>query len=411
MERVVVTGMGAVTPIGNDVPSFWEGLKSGKNGIGPITHFDATEYKAKLAAEVKDFDPTDYMDKRESKRMERYCHFAIAAAKQAAAQAGIIEGTFDPYRAGVFFGSGVGGLYIFEQEFEKLLEKGPSRVSPLCIPEMIANMGAAHISMELGFKGESICPVTACATGNHAIGEAYRAIRHGYQDVMIAGGAEASIIRIATAGFQNMKALHTGEDPDAASVPFDARRSGFVMGEGAGVLVLESLSHAKARGAVILGEVAGYGATSDAYHITSPDPEGEGGAHAMRLAIADAGMQPEQIDYINAHGTSTPMNDKIETLAIKKALGNAATKVHISSTKSMTGHLLGAAGAVEAIACLLAIQHGIVPPTINYKEPDAACDLDITPNHAVEAPIHAALSNSLGFGGHNATLLFRKLED
>lgn len=411
MERVVVTGMGAITPIGNDVSSFWEGLKNGKNGIGPITHFDTTDYKAKLAAEVKDFDPTVYMDKRESKRMDRYCHFALAAAKQAAAQAGIAEGMFDPYRAGVFFGSGVGGLAVFEDEFTKLLEKGPGRVSPLCIPEMISNMGAAHISMALGFKGESICPVTACATGNHAIGEAYRAIRHGYQDIMIAGGAEASIIRIATAGFQNMKALHTGEDPDAASVPFDARRSGFVMGEGAGALVLESLSHAKARGAVILGEIAGYGATSDAYHITSPDPEGTSGARAMQLAMADAGMTPDQIDYINTHGTSTPMNDKIETLAIKKALGEAAANVHISSTKSMTGHLLGAAGAVEAIACLLAMEHGIVPPTINYKEADADCDLNITPNQAVQKPIRAALSNSLGFGGHNATLLFRKLED
>ncbi len=411
MERVVVTGMGVVTPIGNDVPSFWEGLKNGKNGIGPITHFDTTDYKAKLAAEVKDFDPTAYMDKRESKRMDRYCHFALAAAKQAWAQAGIPEQSFDPYRAGVFFGSGVGGLSVFEEEFTKLLEKGAGRVSPLCIPEMIANMGAAHVSMALGLKGESICPVTACATGNHAIGEAVRAIRHGYQDIMVAGGAEASIIRIATAGFQNMKALHTGEDPNAASVPFDARRSGFVMGEGAGALVLESLSHAKARGAVILGEVAGYGATSDAYHITSPDPEGTGGARAMQLAIADAGMTPDAIDYINAHGTSTPMNDKIETLAIKQALGEAAKTVHISSTKSMTGHLLGAAGAVEAIACLLAMAHDTVPPTINYQEADPECDLNITPNQAVEKPIRAALSNSLGFGGHNATLLFRKLED
>ncbi len=411
MERVVVTGMGVVTPIGNDVPSFWEGLKNGKNGIGPITHFDTTDYKAKLAAEVKDFDPTIYMDKRESKRMDRYCHFALAAARQAWAQAEISENTFDPYRAGVFFGSGIGGLPVFENEFTKLLEKGAGRVSPLCIPEMIANMGAAHISMALGLKGESICPVTACATGNHAIGEAMRAIRHGYQDIMVAGGAEASIIRIATAGFQNMKALHTGEDPNAASVPFDARRSGFVMGEGAGALVLESLSHAKARGAVILGEVAGYGATSDAYHITSPDPEGKGGARAMQLAMADAGMLPNEIDYINAHGTSTPMNDKIETLAIKQALGEAAKTVHISSTKSMTGHLLGAAGAVEAIACLLAMAHDTVPPTINYQEADPACDLNITPNQAVQKPIRAALSNSLGFGGHNATLLFRKLED
>lgn len=411
MERVVITGMGAVTPIGNDVASFWEGLKTGKNGIGPISHFDTTNFKAKLAAEVKDFDPTLYMDKREAKRMDHYCHFAVAAAKQAFAQSGLTEGSFDPYRSGVFFGSGVGGLKVFEDELPKMLEKGPSRVSPLCIPEMIANMGAAHISMALGFKGESICPVTACATGNHAIGEAYRAIKHGYQDVMIAGGAEASIIPIATAGFQNMKALHTGEDPDAASVPFDARRSGFVMGEGAGAVVLESLSHAKARGATILAEVVGYGATSDAYHITAPDPEGAGGAKAMELAIADAGMTPDQIDYINAHGTSTPINEKIETMAIKKAMGDAAYKVHISSTKSMTGHLLGAAGAVEAIACVLAMQHSLVPPTINYKEPDPDCDLDITPNHAVEAPIRAALSNSLGFGGHNAALVFRRMED
>ena len=411
MERVVITGMGAVTPIGNDVASFWEGLKTGKNGIGPISHFDTTNFKAKLAAEVKDFDPTLYMDKREAKRMDHYCHFAVAAAKQAFAQSGLTEGSFDPYRSGVFFGSGVGGLKVFEDELPKMLEKGPSRVSPLCIPEMIANMGAAHISMALGFKGESICPVTACATGNHAIGEAYRAIKHGYQDVMIAGGAEASIIPIATAGFQNMKALHTGEDPDAASVPFDARRSGFVMGEGAGAVVLESLSHAKARGATILAEVVGYGATSDAYHITAPDHEGAGGANAMELAIADAGMTPAQIDYINAHGTSTPINEKIETMAIKKAMGDAAYKVHISSTKSMTGHLLGAAGAVEAIACVLAMQHSLVPPTINYKEPDPDCDLDITPNHAVEAPIRAALSNSLGFGGHNAALVFRRMED
>lgn len=411
MERVVITGMGAVTPIGNDVASFWEGLKTGKNGIGPISHFDTTNFKAKLAAEVKNFDPTLYMDKREAKRMDHYCHFAVAAAKQAFAQSGLTEGSFDPYRSGVFFGSGVGGLKVFEDELPKMLEKGPSRVSPLCIPEMIANMGAAHISMALGFKGESICPVTACATGNHAIGEAYRAIKHGYQDVMIAGGAEASIIPIATAGFQNMKALHTGENPDAASVPFDARRSGFVMGEGAGAVVLESLSHAKARGATILAEVVGYGATSDAYHITAPDPEGAGGAKAMELAIADAGMTPDQIDYINAHGTSTPINEKIETMAIKKAMGDAAYKVHISSTKSMTGHLLGAAGAVEAIACVLAMQHSLVPPTINYKEPDPDCDLDITPNHAVEAPIRAALSNSLGFGGHNAALVFRRMED
>lgn len=410
MERVVITGLGAVTPIGNDVASFWEGLKAGKCGVGPITHFDPAEHKAKLAAEVKDFDPTVYIDKRESKRMDRYCHFALAAAAQAVEQAGLTDGGFDPYRAGVFFGSGVGGLKVFEDEFEKLLEKGPSRVSPFCIPQMISNMAAAHISMRYGFKGESLCPVTACATGNHAIGEACRAIRHGYQDVMIAGGAEAAIIRIATAGFSNMKALHTGEDPASASVPFDARRSGFVMGEGAGALVLESLSHAQARGATILCEVGGYGATSDAYHITAPDPDGEGGARAMQMAIADAGMTPSEIDYINAHGTSTPVNDRVETLAIKKAFGDAAYQVHISSTKSMTGHLLGAAGAVEAIACILAIRDGIIPPTIGYAQPDPDCDLDYTPNQALETPVRAAISNSLGFGGHNATVLFRKVD-
>ena len=410
MERVVITGLGAVTPIGNDVASFWEGLKAGKCGVGPITHFDPAEHKAKLAAEVKDFDPTVYIDKRESKRMDRYCHFALAAAAQAVEQAGLTDGGFDPYRAGVFFGSGVGGLKVFEDEFEKLLEKGPSRVSPFCIPQMISNMAAAHISMRYGFKGESLCPVTACATGNHAIGEACRAIRHGYQDVMIAGGAEAAIIRIATAGFSNMKALHTGEDPASASVPFDARRSGFVMGEGAGALVLESLSHAQARGATILCEVGGYGATSDAYHITAPDPDGEGGARAMQMAIADAGMTPSEIDYINAHGTSTPVNDRVETLAIKKAFGDAAYQVHISSTKSMTGHLLGAAGAVEAIACILAIRDGIIPPTIGYAQPDPDCDLDYTPNQALETPVRAAISNSLGVGGHNATVLFRKVD-
>lgn len=410
MERVVITGMGAITPIGNDVTAFWDNLKNGVCGIGPITHFDASDYKAKLAAEVKDFDPTAYIDKRESKRMDRYCHFALAAAAQAVEQAGLTEGSFDPERAGVFFGSGVGGLHVFEEEFAKLMERGPGRVSPLCIPQMIANMAAAHISMTYGLQGESLCPVTACATGNHAIGEAYRVIKHGYQDVMIAGGAEASIIRIATAGFSNMKALHTGEDPLAASVPFDARRSGFVMGEGAGALVLESLSHARARGAHILCEIGGYGATSDAYHITAPDPEGTGGARAMSLAIADAGMTPDQIDYINAHGTSTPVNDRIETLAIKKAFGEAAQHVHISSTKSMTGHLLGAAGAIEAIACVMAIQDGVIPPTIGYQQPDPDCDLDITPNQAVSMPVRAAISNSLGFGGHNATVLFRKVD-
>ena len=409
MERVVITGMGAVTPIGHNVRDFWEALKAGKCGIAPITAFDTTDFKVKVAAEVKDFDPTQYIDKREAKRMDRFCHFALAASEEAVTQSGLKEGNFDPYRAGVMVGSGVGGLAVFENEMERMMEKGPSRVGPLCIPEMIGNMASAHISMRFGFKGESFCPVSACATGNHAIGEAVRAIRHGYQDVVLAGGTEASIIRIAIAGFQNMKALHAGDDPEAASIPFDARRSGFVMGEGAGVLVLESLSHAQARGATILAEVGGYGASSDAYHITSPDPEGEGAAYAMRRAIADAGMTPADVDYINAHGTSTPLNEKYETIAVKKAFGDEAYKVKISSTKSMTGHLLGAAAAVEAIACVCAINEGVIPPTIGYKEPDPECDLDITPNKAVEASVNVAISNSLGFGGHNATVLFKKV--
>lgn len=410
MERVVITGMGIVSPVGHNVADFWASLKAGKCGVAPITQFDATEYKVKVAAEVKDFHAEDYIDKRESKRMDRFCHFALAAAGEAIAQSGLTEGGFDPYRAGVIFGTGVGGLAVFEVEFAKLMEKGPSRVSPLCIPEMIGNMAAAHISMKFGLKGESFCPVTACATGNHAIGEAMRTIRHGYQDVVVAGGSEAAIIRVAMAGFQNMKALYVGEDPHAASIPFDARRSGFVMGEGAAVLVLESYSHAKARGAHILAEVAGYGASSDAYHITSPDPEGTGAALAMTRAIEDAGLTPADVDYINAHGTSTPLNEKYETIAIKKAFGDMASKVHVSSTKSMTGHMLGAAAAAEAVASVMAIREGVIPPTIGYQQPDPDCDLDITPNQAVEMPVSVAISNSLGFGGHNATVLFKKVD-
>lgn len=409
MERVVITGMGAVTPVGNDVKTFWESLKAGKCGIGPITKFDASEFKVKLAAEVKDFDVEQYIEKREARRMDENCQFALAAAQQAVDQAGLKEGNFDPYRTGVIFGSGVGGLHVTEIEIPKLNEKGPGRVSPLCIPEMIANMAAAYISMRFGFKGENFAPVSACATANHAIGEAMRAIRHGYQDIVICGGTENGIIPISMAGFQNMKAVHTGDDPTCASVPFDARRSGFVMGEGAGCLVLESLSHAQARGAEIFAEVAGYGASGDAYHITSPDPSGEAASRAILGAITDAGLTPADVDYVNAHGTSTPLNEKYETTALKKAFGDAAYKVKVSSTKSMTGHLLGGAAAVEAIACVMAIRDGIVPPTIGYKEPDPDCDLDITPNQAVEMPVNVAISNSLGFGGHNATVLFKKV--
>nr|WP_297175690.1 beta-ketoacyl-ACP synthase II [uncultured Agathobaculum sp.] len=409
MERVVVTGMGAVTPVGNDVQTFWESLKAGKCGIGPITRFDVSEYKVKLAAEVKDFDVTQYVDKREARRMDLNCHFALAAAQQAVDQAGLKEGGFDPFRVGVIYGSGVGGLHIAEEEIPKLNEKGPSRVSPLCIPELIANMAAAYISMRFGFKGENFSPVSACATGNHSIGEAMRAIRHGYQDVVLCGGTENGIIPISMAGFQNMKAVHMGEDPTCASIPFDARRSGFVMGEGAGCLVLESLTHAKARGATILAELAGYGATGDAYHITSPAPDGEAASRAIRGAIEDAGLTPADVDYINAHGTSTPLNEKYETIAIKKAFGDTAYQVKVSSTKSMTGHLLGGAAAVEAIACIMAIREGVIPPTIGYQEPDPECDLDITPNKAVEMPVNVAISNALGFGGHNACILFKKV--
>ena len=409
MERVVVTGMGAITPVGNDVETFWESLKAGKCGIGPITKFDTTDYKVKLAAEVKDFDITKYVDKREARHMDLSCHYAIAAAQEAVDQAGLKEGNFDPYRTGVIYGSGVGGLQIVEQEVPKLLSRGPGRVSPFCIPEMIANIVAAHISMRFGFKGENFCPVSACATGNHSIGEAMRAIRHGYQDVVICGGSENGIIPISMAGFQNMKAVHMGDDPTCASVPFDARRSGFVMGEGAGCLVLESLTHAQQRGATILAEVAGYGATGDAYHITSPSPEGDAAARAITNAIADAGLTPADVDYINAHGTSTPINEKYETIAIKKAFGDQAYKVKISSTKSMTGHLLGGAAAVEAIACVMAMRDGVIPPTIGYKEPDPDCDLDITPNKAVEMPVNVAISNALGFGGHNACIVLKKV--
>ena len=409
MERVVITGMGAITPVGNDVPSFWESLKTGKCGIGPITKFDVSDFKVKLGAEVKDFDPTQYMEKREARRADANVHYAMAAAIQAVEQAGLKEGNFDPYRTGVIFGSGVGGLHVVEQEVPKLNEKGPGRVSPFAIPEMIANIAAAYISMHFGFKGENFCPVSACATGNHSIGEAMRAIRHGYQDVVVCGGTENGIIPISMAGFQNMKAVHMGEDPTAASIPFDARRSGFVMGEGAGCLVLESLTHAQQRGATILAEVAGYGASGDAYHITSPSPDGDAAAHAIRGAIEDAGLTPADVDYINAHGTSTPLGDKAETLAVKTVFGGRESAPPMSSTKSATGHLMGAGGLTEAIACIKAIEEGVLPPTLHLAKPDPECDLDITPNKAVEMPVNVAISNSLGFGGHNACILIKKV--
>ncbi|MGM9629772.1 beta-ketoacyl-ACP synthase II [Butyricicoccus sp.] len=411
MERVVITGIGAVTPIGNTAQEYWDGLLAGKNGIAPITRFDPEGYKASVAGEVKDFDPTAYIDKREVKHMDRFCQFALAAAAQAMEQAGLTKGSFDPFRAGTLVGSGIGGIQTFSEEQTKLNERGARRVSPFCIPMMIGNMAAAHISMAYGLKGSSLSAVSACASGTHAVGEGMRAIRHGYLDIAVVGGAEASIVPIAVAGFANMHALSTESDPEAACCPFDARRSGFVMGEGAGILVLESLSHAKARGATIIAEVAGYGTTSDAYHITSPDPTGEGPARAMTMAVEDAGLTPADIDYINAHGTSTPVNDSSETNAIKIAFGGSAQRLKISSTKSMTGHLLGAAGAIEAIACAMAVKEDKIPPTIHYEQPDEACDLDYVPNQAVSCPVNAAISNSLGFGGHNATILLRKYQD
>lgn len=408
-RRVVVTGIGAVTPLGNSAADTWEGMKNGKNGIGPITLFDTENFKAKLAAEVRDFDPKEYLEVKEILRTDRYAQFAVAAAKQAAYESGI-EGTVEPERFAVIFGTGIGGISTFEKEHSTLLEKGPRRVSPLMVPMMIGNMAAGLIAIRHDCRNSVMPAVTACASGSNAIGEAMRLIRHGYADAAITGGAEAAIIPSAIAGFANMQALSVSQDPDEASLPFDKRRGGFVMGEGAAALILEEYGHAKKRGARIYGEVCGYGSTCDAYHITAPHPEARGGARAMEDAMKEADYSENDLVYINAHGTGTPMNDVIETLAIKKALGEeGAKKALVSSTKSMTGHMLGAAGAVEALACLLALDEGIIPPTINLKEQDEACDLNCTPNRAVKADITLALSNSLGFGGHNACLAFRKV--
>ncbi len=408
-RRVVVTGLGAVTPVGNTAAETWESLKSGKNGIAPITAFDTTGFKATLAAEVKGFDPRAYLEVNEVLRTDRYAQLAVAAAEQAVTESGV-KGTVEPERFSVLFGTGIGGIHSFENEYAKLMEKGPRRVSPLFIPMMIANMAAGMIAIRYDCRGSAMPAVTACASGSNAIGEALRLIRHGYADAVISGGTEAAITASAVAGFANMQALSTASDPDAASLPFDKRRGGFVIGEGAVALVLEEYEHAKARGANIYGEVCGYGSTCDAYHITAPHPEARGGAQAMVDAMGEAGYAASDVVYINAHGTGTPLNDAIETVAIKKALGEeSAGRAYVSSTKSMTGHMLGAAGAVEAMACLLALREGIIPPTINLLEQDEACDLNCVPNTAVKADITLALSNSLGFGGHNACLAFRKV--
>ena len=409
--RVVVTGLGAITPIGNDVASFWQGLKDKKVGIAPITYFDTTDYKAKLAGEVKDFDPKKYMDPKAARRMEPFSQYAVAAAGEAIAQAGLDMEKEDPFRVGTSIGSGIGSLQAMEREHKKMLEKGPNRVNPLLVPMMISNMAVGNVAMHYGLKGKSINVVTACATGTNSIGEAFRSIQYGEADVMVAGGTESAITPLGMAGFAALTALSTNDDPETASRPFDKDRDGFVMGEGAGIVVLESLEHAQKRGAKILAEVVGYGGSNDAFHITSPAEDGSGAAYAMEMALKDAGIAPEKIDYINAHGTSTHHNDLFETMAVKNALGDHAYKVKINSTKSMIGHLLGAAGGVEFIACVKSIEDGFVHATAGLKEAGEGCDLDYTMGEGVPMDIHYALTNSLGFGGVNASLVIKKFED
>lgn len=411
MRRVVITGMGAVTPIGNDKDTFWENIKKGVSGVDLVTRFDTTDYACKIGAEVKDFNPEEHLDKKEAKRMDRYTQFALASAKMAMQEAKLDMEKEDADRVGVIIGSGVGGFETLENQAKTLAEKGPGRVSPFFIPMMISNMAAGQVAIMAGAKGVNFCTVSACASGTHAVGEAFRAIRAGDVDVMFTGGAEAAITPLSYAGFCSMKALSTNnENPKSASCPFDKNRDGFVMGEGAGVLILEELEHAKKRGANIIAEIVGYGATDDAHHITAPAPDGEGGAKAMQKALDDAGIAAEEVDYINAHGTSTPYNDKFETAAIKTVFGEHAYKLAVSSTKSMTGHLLGAAGAVEAIVCAKSLEEGFLPPTINHTEDDPDCDLDYVFGKGREKELRYALSNSLGFGGHNASILLKKYE-
>ena len=410
-RRVVITGMGAVSPIGNTAEEMWQSAREGRCGIGPITHFDTTNHKVKLAGEVKDLDFTPYLDKKELRRMDLFSQYAMVAAIQAWRDSGLDYEKIDPTRFGVDISSGIGGINTIETEYERGREKGFDRVSPFFVPMDISNLAAGNVAIKLGAKGMCTCVVTACAGGSNAIGDAFRMIRDGYQELMLAGGSEAAVTKLAIGGFTSMKALCESDDPSRASIPFDAERSGFVMGEGAGVLMLEEYEHARARGAKIYAEIVGYGATCDAYHITSPAPGGEGGARAMVEAVKDAGIQPEDIDYINAHGTSTSLNDKFETAAVKAAFGDHAYKLAMSSTKSMTGHLLGAAGAIEAIITARALQDGFIPATINYRTPDPECDLDIVPNEGRKAELRYAMSNSLGFGGHNASLVLKKYEE
>lgn len=410
-NRVVITGMGAITPIGNNVEDFWNGLKNGKCGIDFITEFDPQDYSTKLAGEVKDFNPADYMDFKQVKRMDRFCQLAMVAAKEAVKDSKIDLDAIDRERFGVIVGSGIGGIGTIETQHEILLQKGPRRLTPLIIPMIITNMAAGNIAIEFGAKGMCTNVVTACATGNNSIGDAFRYLKHGYADIMLAGGAEGSITPLSIAGFAAARTLSVSTDPLRASIPFDAERNGFVMGEGSGVIMLETLEHAKKRGAKIYAEIVGYGSTCDAYHITLPAPEGEGGARAMKLSIQEANISAKEISYINAHGTGTPVNDKLETAAIKSVFGEYAYKLPISSTKSMTGHLLGAAGAIEAIASIKALGDSFIPPTIGLKVKDPECDLDYVPNVGRQAELKYVMSNSLGFGGHNATLVFKKWQE
>lgn len=410
-HRVVITGMGVISPVGLNVGTFWNSLKEGRSGVGPITQFDASDQDVRFAAEVKGFSPADYMEAKEVKRTDPFVQFALAAGKQAFEQSGLDRAAIDPERFGVIIGSGIGGIHTLEAQHTALMTRGPGRVSPFFVPMMIVDMASGQLSMEFGAKGTNFCTVSACSSGAHAIGESFRLIRDGELDIMLTGGSEAPITPLSVAGFASMKALSGRNDEmERASRPFDRDRDGFVMGEGAGVLVLERLEHARDRGAAILGEVVGYGSTADAHHITQPAPGGEGAARAMRLALTSAGLKPDQIDYVNAHGTSTPLNDKFETVAIRAVFGEHADRLCVSSTKSMTGHLLGAAGGIELIASVFACVEGIVPPTINYENADPECDLNYVPNRALHRKVRYALSNSLGFGGHNVSLIVSKYE-
>jgi 3-oxoacyl-[acyl-carrier-protein] synthase II len=410
-RRVVITGMGAITPIGNSVEEFWSGVMKKEVGISSITKFDTEGYKVKLAAEVKGFEPRNYMEAREARRMEEFCQYAVAASREAILSAGLDMSREDPYRVGAVIGSGIGSLQALEREHKKLLERGPGRVNPLLVPMMISNMAAGNVSIQFGIKGKTVNVVTACATGTHSIGEAYRSIQHEEADVMLAGGAESSVTPVGVAGFTALTALTCSEDPYRASIPFDKERSGFVMGEGAGIVVLESLEHAKKRNAPILAEIVGYGATSDAYHITSPAEDGEGAAMAMVLAVKEAGIEPCMVDYINAHGTSTHHNDLFETRAIKKAFGEEAYRLKVNSTKSMTGHLLGAAGGVELIVCVKSIQENYIHPTVGYRIEDEELDLNYVKGEGIHQEVRYVMSNSLGFGGHNGSILIKKYEE